>query len=161
MKMKLLLFITAIGLCFPKISFGQAPPILGVVNQFVLFSSNGAVTHTGAGINSHITGDVGSEIGGNSGFGNVDGVMRAGGLVTAAALADLNVAFLDLNTQGPLTAHVPLLGGETLLPGMYTIPVPATPSLNGVLTLDGGGNPNAYFFFKLGRNTATIPINGR
>src|SRR4051812_41233678 len=100
MKTKLLFIMTAVALCFPKPEFAQAPA-LGTVSQFVIFSSNGAVTHTGAGMNSHITGDVGSQIGGNSGFGNVDGVMRAGDGVTASAVADLNAVYLDLSTQGP------------------------------------------------------------
>ncbi|MEO6883336.1 MAG: ice-binding family protein [Bacteroidia bacterium] len=158
MKNKLLLIITAVTLCFPKVNFGQAPS-LGTVSQFVIFSSNGAITHTGAGINSHITGDVGSQIGGNSGFGNVDGVMRAGDGVTATAVADLNTVYLNLSAQGPATPHVPLLGGETLSPGIYSITLPATPSLVGVLTLDGGGNPNAYFLFQLGSDFSTGPAS--
>ena len=156
MKNKLILIVAAIALCFPKTNFGQAPA-LGTVANFVIFSSNGAITHTGAGINSHITGDVGSQIGGNSGFGNVDGVMRAGDGVTAAAVADLNTMYLDLSTQGPPTPHVALLGSETLTPGIYGIPVPATPSLGGILTLDGLGDPNAYFLFQLGADFATGP----
>jgi gliding motility-associated-like protein/uncharacterized repeat protein (TIGR01451 family) len=159
MKNKLLLIITAICLCFPKLNFGQVPPALGVVSQFVIFSSNGAITHTGLGINSHITGDVGSQIGGNSGFGNVDGVMRAGDGVTGAAVADLNAMYLDLSTQGPPTPHVALLGGETLPPGIYSIPVPATPSLGGILVLDGLGDPNAYFLFQLGFDFSTGPAS--
>jgi gliding motility-associated-like protein/uncharacterized repeat protein (TIGR01451 family) len=158
MKTKLVLMMTAIALCFPKLEFGQAPA-LGTVGQFVIFSSNGAITHTGAGINSHITGDVGSQIGGNSGFGNVDGVMRAGDGVTASAVADLNTVYLDLSTQGPPIPHVALLGGETLTPGIYGIPVPATPSLGGILILDGLGDPNAYFLFQLGSDFSTGPAS--
>jgi gliding motility-associated-like protein/uncharacterized repeat protein (TIGR01451 family) len=156
MKNKLLLIIAVVIMVFPKTNFGQAPS-LGVAAKFVLYSSNGAVTHTGAGMDSHITGDVGSQIGGSSGFGNVDGVMHniADG-VTASALADLNVAYLNLSLQGPGAVHVALLGaGETILPGIYSIALPATPSLNGVLTLDGQGDPNAYFLFKLGNDFST------
>ena len=39
------------------------------------------------------------------------------------------------------------LAGQTVSPGLYTIPAAA--SNTGTLTLDGGGNPNAVFVFQI------------
>jgi hypothetical protein len=73
MKDKLLLiFFTAVSIIlFPKINFGQTPN-LGTTADFVLFTTNGAVTNVGI---THLTGHVGSNVGGSTGFGNVDGTL--------------------------------------------------------------------------------------
>ncbi len=135
----------------PNFIFGQAPPNLGIAASFVLFSSNGAVTHTGAGIGSHITGDVGSQAGGpSSGFGNINGVMHDADGVSASAATDLNLAYLNVNVQGPATAHGLVFGSETLFAGIYSTAVGVPASLGGILTLDGQGDPNAYFLFQVG-----------
>jgi gliding motility-associated-like protein len=140
----------------PSVIFGQSPPSLGMAANFVLFTSNGAVTHTGAGINSHITGNVGENIGGpTTGFGNIDGQMHNLDVVTAAAVIDLNIAYLNLISQGPSTAHALLFGGETVSPGIYATSVGVPSSIGGILTLDGGGNQNAYFLFKIGFDFST------
>ncbi|MDF2455797.1 MAG: ice-binding protein [Cytophagaceae bacterium] len=129
-------------------AFGQGPPDLGAAADFVLFTSNGAMTHTGARMNSHITGDVGTHIGGpSSGFGNIDGRMRDGGL--GNVVTDLNDAYLEASNQGPATNHLPLFGTETISPGIYTTPLALPSVINGILTLDGGGSQNAYFLFKI------------
>jgi hypothetical protein len=46
------------------------------------------------------------------------------------------------------TTHSATYGSETLLPGNYSSA--AATNLSGVLTLNGGGNPNATFVFKIG-----------
>ncbi|HXD91819.1 MAG TPA: hypothetical protein VNX01_01330, partial [Bacteroidia bacterium] len=68
MKTKLLLSIAIAILLFPKTNFGQAPN-LGTAANFALFSTNGAVTNSGI---SHITGNVGTNNGSSTGFGNVN-----------------------------------------------------------------------------------------
>jgi hypothetical protein len=73
MKNKLLLHITAASLLsFPILTFAQAP-ILGTAAGFVLFSSNGAVSNTGI---SQLTGNIGTNNGSSTAFGNVNGVMH-------------------------------------------------------------------------------------
>jgi len=67
------LAIVAIQVIIPIILFGQTPPNLGTAGSFVLFSSSGAVTNVG---NSQITGNVGTNSGACSGFGNVNGKMH-------------------------------------------------------------------------------------
>ncbi len=70
------------------------------------------------------------------------------GFDTAQGVIDLDAAYKKLMAV-PVTnaAHTITFGsGETLLPGVYS--TAAALSIAGVLTLDGGGDPNALFIFK-------------
>jgi len=71
MKMKLKNSLTLGFLFMMGLSFGQAPN-LGTTQDFVIFTTVGAVTKTGVGF-AHITGHVGSNSGSSTGFGNVNG----------------------------------------------------------------------------------------
>lgn len=146
MKNTLLLFITAITLiCFPKENFGQAPT-LGTAADFVLFSTDGAVSNTGL---SQLTGNVGTNNGSSTAFGNVNGVMHDGDGASAQAAADLLIAFNQLSSAIPNFFPSALLGnGAILEAGVYSIS--GTASLNLDLTLDAKGDPNAVFIFKIG-----------
>jgi len=68
--------------------------------------------------------------------------------ITARAAADttaLAVQLAALPTDGPLGA---VLGnGQTILPGVYDIVTPA--AIQGILTLDGGGDPDALFVIRV------------
>ncbi len=153
MKNKLLLIVsTAAILAIPKINFGQAPT-MGTAANFVLFSSVGAVSNTGI---THLTGNVGTNSGSSTGFGNVDGVMHDVDLASAQCSVDLLLAYNQLNVAVPTFAIAPLLGsGQILVPGVYSIPSPAT--LNLGLTLDGLGDPNAVFIFQINGAFSTNP----
>lgn len=143
MNTLLLLAVTVASMCGYQAS-AQAP-VLGAVSNFAVFSTTGAVTNTGLSI---ITGDVGTNNGGLTGFGNVDGVMHNGDLATAAAAASLTIAYNQLNSAVPTQFPAALLGnGQTLTAGIYSIGQSAT--INGMLTLDGGGNANSVFIFKI------------
>jgi hypothetical protein len=146
MKNKLLLsIVTAVTLSIiPNINFAQAPS-LGSASAFVLFSSNGAVGNTGI---SHITGNVGTNSGASTGFGNVNGVMHDNDGASAAASSDLLTAYNDLNTAIPTFFPAPLLGNDdTLNAGVYSISANAT--LSDTLNLDAQGDPNAVFIFQI------------
>lgn len=155
MKNKLLLIVTTAAiLAFPKINFGQAPT-MGTAANFVLFSSVGAVSNTGI---THLTGNVGTNSGSSTGFGNVDGVMHDNDLASAQCSVDLLLAYNQLNAAVSTFAIAPLLGsGQILVPGVYSIPSPAT--LNLGLTLDGLGNPNAVFIFQINGAFSTNPAS--
>ncbi|MFI5148840.1 MAG: ice-binding family protein [Bacteroidia bacterium] len=146
MKHKLLLgFIAAITFfAAPYRSYAQAPP-MGTTVNFVLFSSVGAVSNTGI---SQLTGDVGTNSGSSTAFGNVNGQMHDNDLVSGQCAADLNTAYLALNAAIPTFFPAPLMGnGQILNAGIYSIASPAV--LNLSLTLDGQGNPNAVFIIKI------------
>ncbi|HEY3370524.1 MAG TPA: ice-binding family protein [Prolixibacteraceae bacterium] len=145
MKNILHLFILSVAMfTIPMVSFGQAPS-LGTAADFVLFSTDGAVSNTGI---SHITGNVGTNNGSSTAFGNVDGVMHDNDLATAKAAADLLVAYNQLNSTIPNFFPASLLGnGATLIAGVYSISSTATLNLD--LTLDAKGNSNAVFIFQI------------
>ena len=145
MKKTLTTFLTAAFLLStPTIIFGQAPN-LGTTANFVLFSTDGAVTNTGI---THLTGKVGTNNGSNTGFGNVNGGMHAADVVTSQAAADLLVAYNQLNSATPGFFPAPLLGnGTTLNAGVYAVTGAST--LNGTLTLDAQNNANAVFIFQI------------
>ena len=146
-KMKTSLFnvlVAVILLIIPTFIFAQSPT-LGTVSNFVLFSSNGAVSNTGI---SHLTGNVGTNNGSSTGFGNVNGVMHDTDGASAQCMADLLTAYSQLNTAIPTYFIAPLLGnGDTLVAGVYFIA--AATSLNLELTLNAQGNPNAVFIFQI------------
>ncbi|RKS19006.1 putative secreted protein (Por secretion system target) [Flavobacterium endophyticum] len=137
--------VIAIALIFfPLLATAQAPP-LGTTANFVLFSSNGAVSNTGL---SHLTGHVGTNNGSSTNFGNVDGVMHDADGTTAIAAADLTIAYNFLDAAIPGFFPASLLGnGQILNAGTYSIGQSAT--LDNILTLDGQGNPNAVFIIQI------------
>lgn len=145
MKTKLLKTITAgIFLITPCINFAQVIN-LGTAANFVLFSSNGSVSNTGI---SHLTGNVGTNSGSSTGFGNVNGVMNDNNLVSAQCFTDLLTAYNQINSIAPAFFPAPLLGnGQTLTPGVYSISSSAT--LNLGLNLDALGNSSAVFIIQI------------
>lgn len=146
-KMKTNLFktITAgIFLLSPCVNFAQVIN-LGTAANFVLFSSNGSVSNTGI---SQLTGNVGTNSGSSTGFGNVNGVMNDNNGVSAQCSVDLLTAYNQLNAIAATIFPAPLLGnGQTLTPGVHSISSPAT--LNLGLNLDALGNPSAVFIIKI------------
>jgi len=149
MKTKLLSVLTAvILLLIPTLNFAQAPP-LGTAADFVLFSSVGAVTNVGTyKYLTHLTGNVGTNSGSSTNFGNVNGVMHDGDGASGQCAIDLLSAYNSLSAAIPTdTLLNPVIGNDTTLnAGIYFIPGDA--SLNLGLTLNAEGNPDAVFIFK-------------
>lgn len=127
---------------------------LGTAATFGVLA-NTAVTNTGPTV---VTGDLGvSPAGAVTGFGpgggTVTGTIHVNDAVAAQAQTDLLAGYANALAQ-PVTATVPTeLGGTTLTPGVYNS-ASGTFGLNGTLTLDAQGNPNAVFIFKT--NTTLI-----
>ena len=147
---------------FSTVVFAQTPPPLGVAADFVLFTSVGAISN---GVFSQLTGNIGTNSGAGTGFGNVNGVMHVGDAVSAQCAIDLGIADANLSGQIPGPTIGPVLGnGQVLLPDVYLLPAAA--SIAGTLILDGGGNPNACFVFQIGgalttaAGTTVILTNG-
>src|SRR4030067_767276 len=98
MKTHLLNTLTTILLfLIPTEYFAQAPN-LGTAANFVLFSTDGAVSNTGI---SQLTGNVGTNNGSSTAFGNVNGVMHDGDGVSAQCAADLLIAYNQLASTTP------------------------------------------------------------
>lgn len=134
-------------LLMPTLTYAQAPP-LGTAADFVLFTSAGAVTNVGTyKYLTRLTGNVGTNSGSSTNFGNVNGVMHDGDGASAQCAADLLLAYNSLSAAIPGFTLGPVIGNGTTLPaGTYSMP--GTTSLNLGLTLDAQGNPNAVFIFK-------------
>ena len=135
---------------------------MGTTADFVLFSSNGAITNTGA---SHLTGHVGTNAGSSTGFGNVDGIMHDQDGASALAMADLNVLYGQLDNATATLFPAPLLGnGLTLTPGVHYISQAASLELE--LILDGQNLANPKFIIQIdgmlacGPNSKIKLING-
>ena len=145
MKNKLLRIVIVLTLLFfGAVNYGQAPTLGSAVN-FVLFSSVGAVSNTGT---SQLTGNVGTNVGSSTGFGNVNGVMHDNDGASLQCAADLLLAYGQLNTAIATFFPAPLLGnGDTLNAGVYQIA--AVTTLSGDLTLDAQGDVNAVFIFQI------------
>lgn len=167
---KILYYTIIIRLLFlSNVVFSQTPngtANLGILSSFGAYTGVGGVAN-GAG--ASFTGDVGTNIGIISGFGSPPafiGNTYNANATTAQARFDLFRFYIHLNDKFvdfPAT-HAPAFGGgETLTPGVYSIP--AAGSIGGTLTLNGGGNPNAFFIIKWGGALtagagATITLTG-
>jgi hypothetical protein len=162
MKTHVLYVLTSVALLFsPMLNFAQAPS-LGTAAEFVLFSTVGAVGNAGI---SQITGNVGTNNGAITGFGNVNGVMHTSNGATAQCAADLLIAYNLLNSAVPDFFPAPALGnGQILIAGVYSISGAVTLDLD--LTLDAQGDPDAVFIFQIqgsfstGANAKVKLING-
>jgi len=131
----------------PTIIVAQTPPPLGVSEQFVLFTSIGALEESGV---SSIVGDVGSNIGLVTVCGGcIIGTLHSPSNSTTAQCAiDVTAAWDNINAQPAGTLLGAQLGnGQVLSPAIYLLAGASTAI--GTLTLDGGGNPDACFIFKM------------
>jgi len=128
----------------PFHSFAQAPNF-GTAMDFVLFTTDGAVTNSGI---THLTGNVGTNNGSSTGFGNVNGGMHDGDASSIQAAADVLIGYNQLNAAIPTFFPAPLLGnGQIIYAGVNSISAPASLNLN--LILDAQGDSNAVFIFKI------------
>jgi len=162
--MKKLLRSLIIGLAFlfiSKMNFAQ--PILGSAGNFVVFSSTGALLNVG---NSHLTGNVGAINGAVAVGINIDGVMHVDDGAATTASVDLLSAYTNLTLRTPTAPPLSsVIGNSTTLPaGVYKIN--SAGFLNGDLTLDANGDPDALFIFHIlgafntSANSRVILING-
>jgi hypothetical protein len=134
-------------------------PNLGSAADFAVLGAS-TVTNTGLSI---LVGNLGVSPGtAITGFppGTVLGTTYTGDPGPAAdAQAD---ALLSYNSLAAQVCETDLtgedLGGQTLLPGVYCFPATSA-QLTGILTLDGDGDPNAVFIFKIGSTLTTASVS--
>lgn len=164
MKNKLLSVVFSIVIfLIPVINFAQAPD-LGTASTFALFTAVGAFNNVGA---SHITGDIGTNAGAFTGFppGNVIGQIQVANTASAQAATDVDVAYSYLSEMTCGVVIGTTLGNSQILtPNVYCLGAAST--LNGDLILDGQGDANALFIFKINGALSTstfsniVLING-
>ena len=145
---------------------GNPPPVitLGAACSFGILGATPSVSNTGPTI---VRGDIGIWPAASiTGFGPAPGVLGPGIFTGTEHLADsiAQTAQTDLTTAfnaamnaggGPSvgTALTADIGGQTLPSGIYK--ATTTLGITGNLTLDGGGDPNAAWIFKVGSALTT------
>ena len=133
---------------------GAAPVNLATAATYAVLPGAG-VTNAGATV---VNGDLGScPTGSLTGFppGVVNGATHAGDPAACTAHADLTIAYADAVSRAPTTTFLgpTELAGTTLTPGVYQSPTSF--GINGTLTLDGQGDPNAVFILQAGSTLIT------
>jgi hypothetical protein len=148
MNKKLLFGLTTIALLlFSSISFSQALSLGETLPPFAAYTGDGAVT-----VEGELGGDAGSHLGilGGAGFGpQYIYTKHSTGDITYKAKVDLLRLYIHLSDVFVTfpNSHAPAFGGdETIFPGVYSIS--GAGSIAGSVTLDGQGDPNAYFILK-------------
>lgn len=127
-------------------------PTLGTTTNFAVLAGS-AITNTGP---TTLTGDLGLSPGSSvTGFppGHVNGAIHVDDAVAVQAKSDLVTAYNSAASQPCTSTLSGDLGGRTLVPGVYCFTSSA--QLTGTLTLNGGGDPNAVFIFKIGSALTT------
>ncbi len=136
----------------------QAASLLNPELESFAVLGSSAVTNTGAttlagnlGVSNNpsitgITGFFGTLS--NDGPGLATGTVHQGDAYATLANSELTLAKSSLAQMGTGTSLGADLTGLILTPGTYTVAA-GTTNLTGTLTLDGGGNANAYWIFQL------------
>lgn len=139
--------VAAVGLLVALPGTAQAavsPVPLGTTSSFAVLAGQ-TLTNTGP---TTVNGDVGvspgPDVTGTETL-TVNGATQVANPVALQAQADLKTAFDNAAGQTTATAIPTELGGSTLVPGIYSA---GEFKINKVLTLDGGGDPNATFVFQ-------------
>jgi hypothetical protein len=143
--------------CFAPISpYVGAAPAMGTITDFVFFSSIGHITITAP---SQVTGDIGTDAGSITLTQNINGTEYNSDATTVQGKTDLSTLYSDLMARGSTSTHGLVMGnGESLNGQVYDISGAA--ALSGNLTLDGQGNANSVFIFRIS-STLTIASNAK
>jgi Ice-binding-like len=132
-----------------------APP-LGTAATYAVLAAT-TVTNTG---DSVLTGNLGLSPGTSvTGFppGTITGGSKeVANPAAAQAQTDLTAAYDNAAAQTPTTTGLSSIGNQTLTPGVYN--AAAALLVNGTLTLDGQGDPDAVFIIQVG--SALTAANG-
>ena len=132
-------------------SAAQATVGLGTAGSFAVLAGS-TVTNTGPSV---LTGDLGVSPGtAVTGFppGTVTGTIHAADAVAAQAQADVTTAYNDAAGRSATATVGADLAGQTLISGVYS---GGALGLNGTLTLDAQGDPNAVFIFQAASTLVT------
>ncbi|WP_395062374.1 ice-binding family protein [Flavobacterium sp.] len=141
--------VKPIGCASPVLN-GPIAPYLNSAVCYTLFSSNGSVTNAGI---TTATGDIGTNVGLTTGFNvlNVNGFIHPiPDTSTAAAAADLLVAYNYCNTiPFDIELLYPAQFGNDLVLTPHTYLLNAATNLTGNLYLNAQNNPDAVFVIQI------------
>ena len=161
-RLSLIVSIGSVALlCAPSRATAQTAPSLGAAQTFAVLGGT-SVKNTGPSV---INGDLGISPGVASsitgiGTATITGVTYAGPLTLAGnAQTSRNAALGILQGEacsGPVIGAVPV-GVQTFGPGVYCYS--STFLLNGPITFDAGGDPNAVFIVNVGSSLTTATFS--
>ncbi|MDP3994109.1 MAG: ice-binding family protein [bacterium] len=139
-----------LGITGPTTTFAATDPGLDAARSFAVLAGSGIVSTNPPQV---IVGDAGSSPTVSNGLTNVEVTgtnYQANEQAVIDAKTDLAIAYADASTQPQSGADIPSdLASQTLVPGVYhSASGVFAISGAGVLTLDGGGDPNAVFIIK-------------
>jgi LruC domain-containing protein len=137
--------VSVLLLFLPTLVFTQTIN-LGILSSFEVYTGAGAITNTGT-----VIGDAGSNNGIITGLDPpaYTGTVYHNDDVTIQCRIDLLRLYIHLNdifVTFPGTHAAAFGSGETISPGVYSIP--SAGSIGGTITLDGGGDSDAFFIIK-------------
>ncbi|MDP8909912.1 MAG: ice-binding family protein, partial [Chloroflexota bacterium] len=148
------LMIAGVGLAVPSAVAASTTVVdLGRASTYAVLSgvSVGNTVNAAGAPHTTLRGDLGVKPATQpTGFppGLVNGTINVGNAAAAEAHADLVAAYDDVAGRAGGTALAGDLIGLTLAPGLHSSA--AAVANTGTVTLDGGGDPNAVFVFKIG-----------
>ncbi|WP_113701628.1 ice-binding family protein [Nonomuraea lactucae] len=124
----------------------QEPVDLGVARSFAVFGGASVDNRHGTRVTGNLGVSPGSLV---TGFppGVIDGERHPGDATAAAVRADLVEAYNDMETRLPTGSLPQQLGGTTRGPGVYDSLTDGF-NIDGSLTLDAQGDPDAVFIFR-------------
>ncbi len=137
-----------------SLSYAATTVGLGSADGFAVLGGS-TITNTGS---TTINGNVGLSPGTSvTGFppGTINGTQSIGNAAATQAQTDLAAAYTNAAGQSTSSTVATELGGTTKTAGVYDS-ASGTFGINGTLTLDAQGNPNAVFIFK----TASTLLTG-
>jgi hypothetical protein len=150
-------FTTSVACAPPPPAFS-----LGAACSFGILGATPVVSSVGPTV---VTGDVGISPGASiTGFppGTITGAFHMADSIAATAQGDLTTAFNNAAGAAGGAVLTADIGGQTLPAGVYKT-TSAQPSLGitGILTLDGGGDPNAMWIFQIVSTLTTASTNSQ
>jgi hypothetical protein len=125
---------------------------LGAATPYAVVAGT-TITNTGSSV---VSGDIGLSPGTSiTGFppGNVTGTTNAADALSLGAQTSSTAAYGVAASSSPFSTVAGGTLGGTLAPGVYQSA--SALALNGTVTLDGGGNPDAVFIFQAGSTLTT------
>jgi hypothetical protein len=138
----------------------SAAPFLGSAQSFSVLGAAGVTNaHSDPNPQTRIWGDVGTDPAALTAITGFPPAIVTGGSIygpgglALAARNDVTTAYGILSRLSGVNQSTPELGGQILIPGVYSFASSA--QLTGTLTLDFQGNPNADFVFQIDSTLTT------
>ena len=156
---RILLFICIFLAGSTTLSFAQQDPVLGQAGSYTVLAST-QINNTDVSV---IAGDIGispgTTINNNGEINQAQGSKELGNSTAAAARKDASAAYNSLMQATPVTTILPKLNmNGPLSGGVYKVNGSAV--LDGIFTLDAGGNANAVYIFIVEGDLNAITATG-